>query len=45
MDDITQKREQVKSAYKSQSWFNKVDGMSDEQVVAIYLRLKNQGKI
>lgn len=45
MDDITQKREKLKTAYKSESWAQRVDGMPDEQVVAIYLRLHAQGKV
>jgi hypothetical protein len=39
------KREALKGAYKSKSWKTKVDQMSEDQVVAIYLRLKTQGKI
>lgn len=35
-------REAVKALYKWPSWAAKVDKMSDEQVMAIYLREKNK---
>lgn len=38
-------REQLKGVYKNESWAKKVDRMSDEQVIAIYRRLKSQGKL
>lgn len=37
-------REAVKAQYKNRYWQKKVDAMTDEQVVAIYLRLKQQRK-
>lgn len=40
-----QKREALKSAYDGPGWASKVDKMSDGQVVAVYLRLKNQNKL
>lgn len=41
-----QKRQAVLAAYPlSQSWKYKVRKMSDAQVTAVYLRLKEQGKI
>ncbi len=51
--NIEQKRAAVKGAYSginrpkssSDKWSAKVDKMSDAQVTAIYLRLKNQGKL
>lgn len=43
--DVAQKREAVKGAYFGPGWKKKVDKMSDEQVIAVYLRLKNQQKI
>jgi hypothetical protein len=42
---ITQQRELLKSAYLSTSWTQKVNKMSDQQVIAIFFRLKAQGKI
>lgn len=38
------KRAQLMAAYKSPAWADKVKKMSEEQVTAIYLRLKAQGK-
>lgn len=40
-----QKREALKSAYSGEKWIAKVNGMPDNKVVAIYLRLKTQGKV
>ena len=39
------KREALKKVYNSRAWAEKVNKMSDDQVVAIYLRLKSQNKI
>jgi hypothetical protein len=38
-------RDAVKEAYRSKAWAAKVDKMSEDQVVAIYMRLKAQGII
>lgn len=38
-------REQVKQAYPGKAWHAKVGKMTDNQVFAIYSRLKRQGKI
>jgi hypothetical protein len=39
-------REVLKTAYpKSKRWADKVDKMSDQQVIAIKLRLQSQNKI
>lgn len=38
-------REQLKKAYPSRRWWAKVDKMSDSQVVAVYMRLRLQGKV
>lgn len=38
-------REAVKGAYKSKAWYVKVNRMSDAQVTAIYMRLKEQNKV
>lgn len=40
-----QEREAVKKIGQSPDWSAKVDKMSDAQVIAIYLRLKSQGKL
>ena len=45
MDDISKKREAVMGAYPNATWKNKVKLMSDQQIVAVYLRLKNAGRI
>jgi hypothetical protein len=45
MDDIFRKRELVKQAYPTQTWKDKVKKMPDNQIVAVYLRLRRQGKI
>lgn len=41
----SKEREAVKAAYPSRKWETKVDHMSDDQVTAVYLRLKLQGKV
>lgn len=38
-------REALRNVYPGAEWQKKVTDMSDEQVVAIYLRLKGQGKV
>lgn len=45
MDDISRKREALFAVYPSKKWSDKVKAMSDSQVIAVYLRLKAQGKI
>ena len=41
-----QERTRLKEAYPgSESWARRVDHMTDDQVIAIYLRLKSQGKV
>lgn len=42
---IDEKREALKGAYSGDKWINKVKDMTDDQVTAIYLRLKGQGKV
>lgn len=39
------KREELKKAYPSPKWIEKVKKMTDAQVTAVYLRLKQQNKI
>lgn len=39
------KRELIKQAYPTKTWKAKVDKMPDNQVTAVYLRLKGQGKL
>lgn len=39
------KRESIKAVYPGKKWAEKVDKMTEDQVVAVYLRLKQQGKI
>jgi hypothetical protein len=38
-------REAVKKIGRSPEWPSKVDKMSDQKVIAIYLRLKAEGKL
>lgn len=38
-------REALKKAYPSKKWAEKVNKMSDAQVIAVYMRLRLQGKI
>lgn len=39
-------REQVKSVYpRSKKWHDKVDHMSEDQVVAVYMRFRAIGKL
>lgn len=42
---VIQQREALKSVYKNRSWAARVNKMPDEQVQAIYLRLKQQNKL
>lgn len=42
---VDEKREALKAVYSSDKWKRKVAGMTEPQVTAIYLRLKDQGKI
>ena len=42
---VSKEREAVKAAYPSKRWATKVDAMEDDQVAAVYLRLKAQGKV
>lgn len=41
----TTERAKVKAAYKSPFWGQKVDKMDDDQIVAVYMRLRLTGKI
>ena len=43
--NTNQKRQELLKAYDSPKWHDKVKKMSDAQVVAIYLRLKQQNKL
>lgn len=38
-------REAVKNLYPGAGWQNKVKVMTDKQIIAIYLRLKAEGKV
>lgn len=38
-------REALKKAYPSARWAEKVDKMTDAQVVAVYFRLHREGKV
>lgn len=43
--EAERKRREVMNAYSSKQWRKRVLLMSDRQIVAIYLRLKKDGKI
>lgn len=38
-------REMLKTAYPSKKWADKVDKMSDSQVIAVLRRLQSQNKL
>lgn len=40
-----EKRTTIRAVYKTASWQEKVDKMSDQQVVAIYMKFKSEGKV
>lgn len=44
MDDIQKKRIAIRDLY-GPAWAKRVDKMSDSQVIALYLKFKNEGKI
>ncbi len=41
----SKEREAVKAAYPGPKWADKVKHMTDEQVIAVYFRLKRNGKV
>lgn len=43
--NIAQQREAVKAVYFSPTWVEKVNKMGDSQIVALYLKFKNEGKL
>lgn len=45
MSETDQYREELKKAYPSDQWAKKVDAMRPDQVTAIYIRLRSQGKL
>jgi hypothetical protein len=44
MNDIQQKRNAIRDLY-GPAWKARVDKMSDKQIIALYLKFKNEGKI
>ena len=42
---LQKEREAVKKIGKSPSWIVKVNNMTDSQIIAIYRRLKAEGKL
>jgi hypothetical protein len=42
---VNQKRDAIREAYSNNKWKQKVDEMPNDQVTAIYMRLKSQGKV
>lgn len=45
MASVIEQRAAVKNAYPGKKWQNKVDRMPEDQIAAVYIRLKGQGKI
>jgi hypothetical protein len=45
MTTINQQREAVKKIKMHPGWAARVDKMPDSQVIAIYIRLKSEGKL
>jgi hypothetical protein len=45
MNDIEKKREALIAVYPGPKWHRKVIAMSESQVIAVYMRLKAQGKV
>lgn len=43
--ELELKRQAIASAYSGKAWKEKCRIMSDGQVIAVYIRLKNSGKI
>lgn len=42
---VEQMRNQVRTLYTSDTWWNKVDKMTDNQVIAIYHRAREDGRL
>jgi hypothetical protein len=38
-------RQALVAAYSGDAWKKRVDNMTDSQVLAVYMRLKQQGKV
>ena len=45
MSQHVTKRDAVKNAYPSRKWHTRVNGMTEQQVTAIYMRLRQQNVI
>lgn len=45
MPTESKERAAVSNAYSGKDWKKRVKNMPDDQIAAIYLRLKSQGKI
>lgn len=45
MSEISRKREALLAVYSGPEWRQKVLKMSDQQIIAIFMRLKIQGKV
>lgn len=45
MSGTNAKRQQLKQVYSTPTWARKVDRMSDGQVIAIFMRLRREGKL
>lgn len=43
--ELKKKRKRLKELYSDVRWAEKIDNMSNSEVEALYLRLKNQGKV
>ena len=45
MSNTKKERQLLKQVYPNKKWAERVDKMSDNQVVAVYMRLRVQGKL
>jgi len=43
--ECLRRREKVKAVYPGEKWARRVDAMSDHQVIAIFMRLRGEGKL
>jgi hypothetical protein len=43
--ELKRKRKRLKELYSDVRWAEKIDQMPNSEVEALYLRLKNQGKV
>ena len=42
---VERMKEKLKEVYPNQTWANKVDNMAEDQIIAIFLSMKNAGRL